>query len=269
MSGAATGMQWMWELALYPIDGTSTRLISRNRAQVPKTMAARLFMLVLEPAAFIMTRKMLLNLKHRAETRTAILPRSVRASRREHQKPLPGDSVIAQPIASLTHAITIEGGRHDVWPWLAQMGAGSRAGWYSYDRLDNGRRRSAAEIRPELQHIARGSLFPALPGATDGFVVVDFEPSRFLVIGWPVRAGVYLTTWTFVLEELTPRRTRLITRARAADGYPFFGMPPRIGAPIVRAVHYVMQRKQLLNIAKRVEHCGVRARAGSAFAARS
>lgn len=67
MSGVANGMHWMWELALAPIDGTSTRLISRNRAEVPRTLAAKLFMVVLEPAAFIMTRKMLLNLKRRAE----------------------------------------------------------------------------------------------------------------------------------------------------------------------------------------------------------
>ena len=77
--------------------------------------------------------------------------RSVRASHVERMKPLPGDEVIPQRIGCLTHAITIRGPRHDVWPWLAQMGAGSRAGWYSYDFLDNGRRRSAERIVPELQ----------------------------------------------------------------------------------------------------------------------
>src|SRR5262245_36203346 len=65
MSGVANDMHWMWELALRPIDGTSTRLISRNRAEVPGTLAAKLLMVVLEPAAFLMTRKMLLNLKRR------------------------------------------------------------------------------------------------------------------------------------------------------------------------------------------------------------
>ena len=39
------------------------------------------------------------------------------------------------------------GARHEVWPWLVQMGAGSRAGWYSYDFLDNGRRPSAHHPR--------------------------------------------------------------------------------------------------------------------------
>jgi len=33
-----------------------------------------------------------------------------------------------------------------------------------------------------------------------------------------------------------------------------FGLPQWLGFPIVRLVHYVMQRKQLLGIANRVEH---------------
>ena len=62
--------------------------------------------------------------------------RSVRASRGERTRPLPGDELIPEPFASLTHAITIRRPRRDVWPWLVQMGAGTRAGWYSYDFID-------------------------------------------------------------------------------------------------------------------------------------
>ena len=39
------------------------------------------------------------------------------------------------------------------------MGAG-RAGWYSYDFIDNGGEPSAVEIRPELQHIGVGTVLP-------------------------------------------------------------------------------------------------------------
>jgi hypothetical protein len=180
--------------------------------------------------------------------------KSVRASRLELVKPLPGDEVIPEPIGSLTHAITIRGPRRDIWPWLAQMGAGSRAGWYSYDFVDNGRRKSAERIVPEWQRIAMGTLFPALPGATDGFVVVRFEPARFLVLGWPAPDGTFLSSWVLALEEEAPGRTRLITRARGAAAYPYFGLPAWLGRPVVRLVHFVMQRKQLLEIAKRVEH---------------
>ena len=183
-----------------------------------------------------------------------MLYRSVRASHLERTKPLPGDEVIRKRIGSLTHAITIRRPRHDVWPWLAQMGAGTRAGWYSYDYLDNGRRRSAERIVPELQRIAIGTLFPALPGVTDGFVVVRFEPERFLVLGWPAPDGTFLATWALVLDEVASDRTRLIARSCAAEDYPFFGLPAWLGRPVVRLVHFVMQRKELLGIATRVEH---------------
>src|SRR4030095_7013944 len=69
--------------------------------------------------------------------------RSVRATRRERTCALPGDSLITHPIQSLTYAITIACPPHEVWPWLAQMGSGRRAGWYSYDRIDNARPHSA------------------------------------------------------------------------------------------------------------------------------
>lgn len=52
--------------------------------------------------------------------------RSVRASLEERMRPLPGDELIAEPIASLNRAVTIRRPRHDVCPWLVQMGAGSR-----------------------------------------------------------------------------------------------------------------------------------------------
>ena len=58
------------------------------------------------------------------------------ASRRS-QVQYTGDNLIAEPLVSLTHAITIDRPARNVWPWLSQMGAGSRAGWYSYDVLDN------------------------------------------------------------------------------------------------------------------------------------
>lgn len=42
-------------------------------------------------------------------------------------------------------------------------------------------------------------------------------------------------------------------RARGGDRYRFHGLPPWLSKPIVRFVHFVMERKQLLEIARRVE----------------
>ncbi len=98
--------------------------------------------------------------------------RSVRASRVERSRHLPGDYLIAEPGGSLTNAITIAATPQAIWPWLVQMGAGNRAGWYSYDVLDNGRQPSATSVVPGLQDIKVGTVFPALPGVTDGFQVL-------------------------------------------------------------------------------------------------
>jgi hypothetical protein len=74
----------------------------------------------------------------------------VRATRQEKSRTLPGDELIERPIGSFDHAVTIRRPRQEVWPWLAQMGAGTRAGWYSYDVLDNRSQPSAECIRADL-----------------------------------------------------------------------------------------------------------------------
>ena len=71
LGGQTDAFGWTWQLGLYPIDEHRTRLVSRNRAHVPATVGAALFMCALEPAAFIMTRKMLLGLRRRAEALAA------------------------------------------------------------------------------------------------------------------------------------------------------------------------------------------------------
>lgn len=67
LGGADGTMQWIWEFGLYPLGRDRTRLVSRNRVHVPRTWGWRLFMLVLTPAAFLMTRRMLVGLRQRAE----------------------------------------------------------------------------------------------------------------------------------------------------------------------------------------------------------
>jgi hypothetical protein len=178
---------------------------------------------------------------------------SVRATRQEKRRGLPGDERIAQAIDTLTHGVTIRRAPRDVWPWLVQMGAGNRAGWYSYDRLDNAKQPSAMQIVPALQHPAIGSIFLALPGVTDGFTLLAIDPERVLTLGWLAPDGTPQVTWTFVLDEVSPGVTRLLVRARGGPGYRFHGLPLMLTRVVVRIVHFVMQRKQLLGIAERAE----------------
>ena len=84
----------------------------------------------------------------------------------EKRRPLPVDSLVAEPIFTSTHAITIDAPPKQVWPWIAQMGAG-RAGWYSWDAIDNGGTPSATSIRPDFQTIVAGDVMPATQQITD------------------------------------------------------------------------------------------------------
>jgi hypothetical protein len=68
MAGCDRDVEWSWELALTPVGQAKTRLVSRNRAWVRPTLRSRATLLLIEPAAFLMTRKMLMGLKQRAES---------------------------------------------------------------------------------------------------------------------------------------------------------------------------------------------------------
>ena len=52
-------------------------------------------------------------------------------------------------------ATTIAAPPERVWPWLVQMGC-DRAGFYSFDRLDNGGRPSADRIHTHWQKLREG-----------------------------------------------------------------------------------------------------------------
>ncbi|MGF0319127.1 hypothetical protein [Nocardia fluminea] len=71
---SSTEGNWVWAFALYP-DGHRTRLVSRNRIAPSASPAARLInRLIMEPGSWVMERKMLLGIKHRAERRDATGP---------------------------------------------------------------------------------------------------------------------------------------------------------------------------------------------------
>jgi hypothetical protein len=176
----------------------------------------------------------------------------VRATPDERARSLAGDELIPKPIGSVNHAITIRRPPRDVWPWLTQMGA-NRAGWYAYDFIDNGGNASAERILPGYQEIRVGSVFPALASAKDVFVVAQCEPERSLVLSWRLPNGQYQTTWAFVLNQPQPGQTRLIVRGRVAPGYHPFGLPEWFALRVGRVAHFIMERKQLLGIARRAE----------------
>jgi hypothetical protein len=179
----------------------------------------------------------------------------------EDDRPLPGDELLADANAQITHHVDIAATPQTIWPWLVQMG-GRRAGFYSIDLLDNGGVRSAREIHPELQQLVVGDVIPATPEGPDGFEVLRVHDSTALVLGGLFDAAAHQqlpfaaarpprywhVTWAFVLEPLDQHTTRLHVRARAA-----FSASERLHAAWIRPVHHIMQRAQLRNLAARVE----------------
>ncbi|HVU50692.1 MAG TPA: hypothetical protein VHL80_08385 [Polyangia bacterium] len=160
---------------------------------------------------------------------------------------LEGDDVLTDARTQLTHAVAIAAPPRDVWPWLVQMGC-QRAGWYSWDILDNAGVRSAERIVPELQHLRVGDVLPARPVGKEGFEVIRIVPERALVLRG--LAAQWAGTWAFVLEPLGPNGTRLVTRYRAA-----YAPSARMSllVPVLKAAHEVMERKQLRTIKHHAE----------------
>lgn len=199
-----------------------------------------------------------------------------RATHEERRGPMACDRLVPDAILSFTHAIDLAAPPRRVWPWLAQMGA-DRAGWYSWDRLDNGGRASASRLVPELQQVAAGDLFPAVPGARDAFVVAQVDPPHDLLLHWPARDGRSRVSWEF---RLTPARggSRLVVRSRmsplaldalrpdvAHDGAPaarlesaLARLPSSLLRPIGAWGHRFMQARQLRGLRRRIERRAVR-----------
>jgi uncharacterized protein YndB with AHSA1/START domain len=134
----------------------------------------------------------------------------------EQRRPLPVDVLVPVPLFTSTHAITIDAPPEQVWPWIAQMGAG-RAGWYSWDRIDNGGTPSASRVVPELQTVVRGDVMPAVPHATDAFIVASVDPPRDLVLTVSDGHGGAAVAWEHVLDPIAGGRTRLVARGRASS----------------------------------------------------
>ena len=186
-----------------------------------------------------------------------------RATEEEVRGPYPGADLIPDGTRGATMAVMIDAPPSQVWPWLIQMGC-DRAGWYSWDRLDNGGVASAERIHPEWQQVVVGDRFASTPSGRAWFSVAALEHERFLALrasldlrGRPFdpdgpRPRFFVDSlWGFLLEEPAQGRTRLIVsgfacsrpRSLTAIGDFLFWEP----------AHWVMQSRQFTNLKRRVE----------------
>jgi len=172
----------------------------------------------------------------------------------------PGDDLIPEGVQS-TMAVTLSGPPEEVWRWLVQMGL-DRAGWYSWDQLDNGGKPSAKHIIPEWQDIAVGDHLNSLPDGKAYFTVKILEPERTLVLGSELTFGrtaalegllppvSSVGIWAFHLRPLPGERTRLVVRTRG-QGHPRL-LAWLLDFALGQPAHFIMQLRQFQNLNARV-----------------
>lgn len=175
----------------------------------------------------------------------------------------PGDDLIEGAERTPVMATTIDAPPEAVWPWLAQMGS-DRAGFYSWDRLDNGGRPSATSLNPEWTGIRTGDRIASTPDGLHWFDVELAEPPHELILRAPIalpsgrmfdpskdRPKAFVDgTWAFHLRELPGGRTRLLV-----GGVGLFKpkLPNQIISWLVmEPVHWFMQVKQFRELRRRV-----------------
>ncbi len=171
------------------------------------------------------------------------------ATPEEIGKPMPGDDLIGgNPVAG-TRSITIDAAPETVFDFVAQMGFG-RAGWYSYDLLDNLGRKSADTINAEWLVTADGER---VPGGPIEFLAAHVDRPHAYVLQVPRRTALghqldfTLAYALFALPDSAS--TRVVTRVRIAiDG--------TAGPLLENALLFgdgAMVRKQLLGLKQRAE----------------
>ncbi len=167
------------------------------------------------------------------------------ASDEEAVQTMPGDEIVENPVMTATRAITINAKPSEVWPWLVQMGYG-RAGFYSYDLVDNSRRHSAERIIPELQYLKVGDAIPT--SANEGFIVAKIEPERLLLM--TIRDKKTDLSVATTLNELEDGSTRMIVRLRLNYRW---GIRRSLYFQLFEPGDFVMMRKMMLSIKRRAE----------------
>ncbi len=167
---------------------------------------------------------------------------------------VPQDELVAGANFEATRAVTVEAPPAAVWPWLIQIGRG-RAGWYSYDRLDNQGEESARQLLPQHQHMDVGDVvaMSSPDGQAQGPSVLAVDEPDALLWGDPEQPHRF--TWLWLLRESDGQETRLVTRVRCRLGSrrSMAGMPGWLFMLLMEFADPWMMRKQLLNLKSRAE----------------
>lgn len=182
----------------------------------------------------------------------------------EIQRSLPGSELVPNARTEITCAISIQAPAAQVWPWIVQIGC-QRAGWYSYDLLDNGGVPSAEQIVEEYQRLEVGDEVPFTFDGRMGFPVAAINPQNFLVLGGtmntstgesadldePLPEKYFSGAIIFFLTEIDEGKSRLIYRMPLGWSHKWLNRLMYRG--FLEPISFVMARKTLLGIKQRAE----------------
>jgi len=152
----------------------------------------------------------------------------------------PCDGLLPDADLAMFRAVDVRAPAPVVFRWLCQL----RVAPYSYDRLDNGGRRSPQQLTPGLDKLERGQRIMRI------FSLVDFEPGRSLTV---VHRGQLFgaIACTYHTEPAGPGGSRLVVKLLTRRG------PGGLGREATRLLlpvgDLVMMRRQLLNLAALAE----------------
>ena len=169
--------------------------------------------------------------------------------------PMPGDEVVPRAQFNATRSITIDALPASVWPWIAQLGY-RRAGFYTYDQVDNAGEPSADHIVEEFQDLKVGAEIPmwheshglSIAYKVDSFVVPDW----MLWVHRPHAQQEPDSTWSWRLTELPAGGTRLVTRMKQDYRW----NSPRLAVfnlVLMELGDFAMERRMLKGIKVRAE----------------
>ena len=163
----------------------------------------------------------------------------------EVKRIMSGDDIVREPSFNATRAVTIHASAKNIYPWIVQMGV-TRAGWYSYDLLDNLGRPSAENILTEYQTIQVGDVIPMSPDGKQGMRVKDFSKNKWM-LWWDGKGD---SSWVWDIQPEGEADFRLVTRVRVK----YRLLSPAIAFNLlVEFFDIIMMRKCMLGIKRRAE----------------
>ena len=166
------------------------------------------------------------------------------ATHDEITRKMPGDTLVNDPSFNATRGVTIKARPEEIWPWIVQIGY-KRAGFYSYDRLDNDKIPSAERIIPEYQELKVGDLIPLSKSCSARVIIIEPNKSMLLIFR---DCGLWSgSSWLWELYQKDAQHTRLLTRLRIHTD----SIITRIGLDLFEIF---MMRKCMLGIKQRAEN---------------